>query len=298
MKHNLDRLTRLLMVAASLVAQGECFASSEEESSNELATSTSQVRLAAYNVLFGNWAEPERIGEMFKPYQLDIIGFSEVPDGDWTERVGHILEMKHAYVGKISSANHRDKYKSLLSRTPLTHKHEIRIEAKGWSPASVVGAASIVRGIPILVYATHIPGRPHFTDTADGSAAKFLANSVIPQSKAANLVILGDLNSHLGDAPLKQIEAAGMRSTWADLGIDTTRLSTHKHIESGTESGVIDHIYFNAASRAKAIEGGVIQNAFNPIREDKQMSRYRAEWKVYGKPLSDHRPVWSVLAFP
>ena len=57
------------------------------------------VRLAAYKVLFGNWAEPERIGEMFRPYRLDLIGFSEVPDGDWTKRVGRALGMKHVYVG-------------------------------------------------------------------------------------------------------------------------------------------------------------------------------------------------------
>ena len=68
-----------------------------------------EVRLAAYNVLFGYWAEPERIGEMFKPYRPGIIGFSEVPDGDWTERVGRVLGMKHVYVGKIASANHKDK---------------------------------------------------------------------------------------------------------------------------------------------------------------------------------------------
>lgn len=63
-----------------------------------------KVRIAAYNVLFGNWGTPERIGEMFKPYDLDIIGFSEVPGGDWTMRVGHVLGMKYAYVGKVSSA--------------------------------------------------------------------------------------------------------------------------------------------------------------------------------------------------
>ena len=46
------------------------------------------VRVAAYNVEFGKNASPEEIGRMFKPYNLDIIGFNEVPDGDWTARVG------------------------------------------------------------------------------------------------------------------------------------------------------------------------------------------------------------------
>ena len=67
------------------------------------------IRVAAYNVEFGKNATPEEIGKMFKPYNFDIIGFNEVPDGDWTARVGKVVGMKHSYVGKISSANHRDK---------------------------------------------------------------------------------------------------------------------------------------------------------------------------------------------
>ena len=70
------------------------------------------VRVAAYNVEFGKNASPEEIGRMFKPYNLDIIGFNEVPDGNWTARVGKVVGMKHTDVGKISSANHKDKYKS------------------------------------------------------------------------------------------------------------------------------------------------------------------------------------------
>ncbi|MGI9455534.1 MAG: endonuclease/exonuclease/phosphatase family protein [Aeoliella sp.] len=289
------QLAAVLLVTAGSDALGQDPAAEKTAESQVLRDA--QVRLAAFNVLFGNWADPERVGEMFQPYELDVIGFSEVPDGDWTVRVGAVLGMEYAYVGKISSANHPDKYKSILSRTPLTNTHEIRLNVEGWSPASVVGAETQVREIPLLVYSTHIPGRPYFTDSADGSAGEFIAESVIPTSKNSNLVILGDLNSHLGDAPLKRIEANGMQSMWVELGIDTTRLSTHKHIESGTESGVIDHIYYSAASRAKAVEGGVIYNAFNSVGEDKQMPKYRVEWEQYGKPLSDHRPIWVILNF-
>ena len=82
------------------------------------------VRVATYNVEFSKSATPEQIGEMFKQYNLDLIGFNEAPDGDWTDRVGKVLGMKHSYVGKISSANHKDKYKTILSRTPLENTAE------------------------------------------------------------------------------------------------------------------------------------------------------------------------------
>jgi maltose 6'-phosphate phosphatase len=96
------------------------------------------VRVASYNVEFGRSATPEQIGEMFKPYKLDIIGFDEAPDGDWTARVGKVLGMEHSYVGKTSSANHKDKYKSILSRTPLkgTEEVELRSVTRGWSESS------------------------------------------------------------------------------------------------------------------------------------------------------------------
>ncbi len=77
------------------------------------------IRVASYNVEFSRSATPEQIGEMFKPYKLDIIGFDKAPDGEWTARVGKVLGMKYSYVGKISSANHKNKYKTILSRTQL-----------------------------------------------------------------------------------------------------------------------------------------------------------------------------------
>ena len=56
------------------------------------------VRVASYNVEFGRSTTPEQVGDMFKSYNLDIIGFNEVPSGDWTARVGKVLGMKlHQY---------------------------------------------------------------------------------------------------------------------------------------------------------------------------------------------------------
>lgn len=258
----------------------------------------SHVRIASYNVLFGNWGTPRRIGEMFRPHNFDIIGFSEVPGGNWTAEVGRVLGMDYSYVGTISSANHRDKYKSILSVGPLTNTHEIEINAIGWAPASMVGADTIIGGISLRAYSLHIPGRPHFIDEVTGSAAEFIAAEIIPEIDAKRYIIMGDFNSHTGDAPLNLIEKVGTRDTWRDIGLNTQLESTHKHIETGTESGVLDHIVYNVASGAKACDGGIIKDAFNPPEEDKPMLNYRTEWEEQGKPLSDHLPIWAELVYP
>ena len=120
-------------------------------------SANTKIRFATYNVLFGLWAKPESVGKMFKPYNLDVICFNEVPHGNWTLRVGRELGMKHVHVGKVSSANHKDKYKSILSRFPLLDKSEVAFDSKGWKPASVVTARTNIKGVPLTLYSTHIP---------------------------------------------------------------------------------------------------------------------------------------------
>ena len=213
-----------------------------------------KIRFAAYNVLFGLWGKPESIGEMFKQYDLDVVCFNEVPNGNWTARVGRVLGMDHVHVGKVSSANHRNKYKSILCRFPLFDKREVIINAKGWKPASNIN------GVPLMIYSTHIPGQPEVEE----SAAAFIAENLISNSASENLFILGDFNNHLNEGALKSFNKVGVKSIWKELQIDTAKISTHKHIESGNESGVIDHIFFRAKNpKVNVTRGGVISNAYN-----------------------------------
>jgi endonuclease/exonuclease/phosphatase family metal-dependent hydrolase len=235
------------------------------------------VRVAAYNVEFGKNASPEEIGKMFKPYDLDIIGFNEVPDGDWTARVGKVFDMKHTYLGKISSANHKDKYKSILSRTPLqdTVEHELSVERRrSWNPASVVRAVTQIDGIPISFYSLHIC---RSTDSDDTGHAYRLVNEVLPKYKTDRIILLGDFNNEMGDNALQAIEKAGMRATWEDLKIDVSKEFTYNALDPKKNSGVIDHIFYNNLPRTKVIDGGIIE---------------------LKKPLSDHKPVWAEITFP
>ena len=235
------------------------------------------VRVAAYNVEFGKNASPEEIGKMFKPYNLDIIGFNEVRDGDWTARVGRVLGMKHTYVGKISSANHKDKYKSILSRTPLqrTVEHELTVKRKrSWNPASVVQAVTQIDGIPISFYSLHIC---RSTDSHNTGHAYRLANEILPKDKTERIIVLGDFNNEVGDLALKKIEKTGMRATWEDLKIDVSKEFTYNALDPKKNSGVIDHIFYSTKSKAEVTEGGMIE---------------------LKKPLSDHKPVWAEISFP
>ena len=236
------------------------------------------VRVAAYNVEFGKNASPEEIGRMFKSYNLDIIGFNEAPDGNWTARVGKVVGMKHTYVGKISSANHKDKYKSILSRTPLeaTVEHDLTVQRRrSWNPASVVQAITQIDGIPISFYSLHIC---RSTDSHNTGHAYRLANEVLPKEKTSRVIVLGDFNNNMGDVAMNMLEASGLRPTWKDLKIDVSKEFTYNALKpEQPNSGVIDHIFYSTKSKAKVAEGGIIE---------------------LKKALSDHKPVWAEFSFP
>lgn len=231
------------------------------------------VNVATYNVEFGKNASPEQIGEMFKPYELDLIGFCEAPEGDWTSRVGKVLDMKYAYVGKVSSANHKDKYKTILSRTPLELTEEFTLTAEqGWNPASVVKAETTIRGIRIAFYSLHI-----CASGKDDGHAHLLSTQILPNEKTKRIIVVGDFNNKITDPAITTIMDSGMTPTWKDLKLDLTRQFTWNVLNPEQNAGVIDHIFYNASSGARAIDGGIIE---------------------LEKPLSDHKPIWAKIAFP
>lgn len=230
------------------------------------------LRVAAYNVEFSKSATAEQIGEMFKPFNLDVIGFNEAPDGHWTKRVGKVLGMGHSYVGKISSANHKDKYKTILSRFPLEETGEISLKGVGWNPASAVKAVIRKGGIPITFYSLHICGSKR-----DKGHAHFLATEVLRKEKSKRVIVAGDFNNRVGDDSLNFVEGAGMRPTWKDLKIELSQNFSYNALAPEKQVGVIDHIFYKVSSGARATDGGIIE---------------------LKKPLSDHKPVWAELVFP
>ena len=116
---------------------------------------TPKLRVVAYNVACGQWATPERIAKELKDLKPDIVLLSEVPKAnrgkkvkDWSRRLADRSTWIKREVGTVSSANHKapqwegvtgdygGKFKSVLSRTPLSKGKDYLPEGSGWGRAS------------------------------------------------------------------------------------------------------------------------------------------------------------------
>lgn len=237
------------------------------------AEEVATIRVAAYNVEYGKNASAEEIGAMLKPFNLDLIGFCEAPDGDWTRKVGQVLEMHYVYVGSVSSANHEDKFKTILSRTPLKGAREFSMNTGAvWNPASAVRATTTIRGVTVAFYSMHIAG----SDGKVGHAAEFV-REIVPQESEPRAIVVGDFNNRLGEPAISLFLDAGLQITWQDLGIDVTTKYTYNALKPEINGGVIDHIFYAKTSGGKATDGAIIE-----------LERH----------LSDHKPVWAEIAFP
>lgn len=245
----------------------------------EPPSAPARIRVATYNVEFGTRASPEQIGEALRDLRLDVVAFCEAPAGDWTARVGRTIGMEHAFVGKVASAGHKDKFKSLLSRTPLRDATEFCLRGVGWNPASAVRALTTVHGRDVAVYSLHICHRDVVKD-AKGRVAthsQSVADFLRTKETAPFRIVMGDYNSHLGHPALVVLEDVGMQATWIDLGVDLKNLRTGNSFDPNDNWGVIDHIFYNRESGMKAVAGGIVD---------------------LPKPLSDHKPVWAELTMP
>ncbi|XAM00555.1 endonuclease/exonuclease/phosphatase family protein [Phycisphaeraceae bacterium D3-23] len=234
-----------------------------------------RLTVVAYNVEFGNRGTAEQVGEALIAYEPDVVAFNEVPGGDWVERAGVVLGMPYCYVGEISSANHKDKYKAVLSRTPLHDTGELVLEGPGWNPASAVRASTRVGGREVVVYALHVSGGAHGGQPRPGEQQSGdLARRAAEATPGALVILAGDFNDRLGEAHMDDCLAAGFRASWQDLGLDVSRASglSTWNAAGGQRSGVIDHVLYRVPSAMRTVDGGII--ALDPV-------------------LADHHPVWA-----
>ncbi len=242
-------------------------------------SSATEIKVAAYNVEVSRNATAEQIGEALKGYDFDVVAFSEAPGGDWTKRVGKVLGLDYVIVGKYSTAGHDDKYKSLVSRTPLYDYEEILMAD---TLHTATRAKTKIDEHEIALYSVHFPfgwrDQAHIDETT-GKITAFVRHLKEKQSQEIS-VVMGDFNfipSH-ADYQSQYYEMfvdIGLDVSWKELGIDVTKRNTHNAFKPEDEGSgkVIDHIMYNPR-KLSATRGQIIEMK---------------------KPLSDHKPVWASL---
>ncbi len=238
-----------------------------------------EVKVAAYNVEVSRNATAREIGEKLKPYQFDMVCFSEAPGGDWTKEVGSIMGLTHVVVGKYSTAGHKDKYKSIASRTPLSGYEEILMAD---TLHTVTKAWTKIGDRKIGIYSVHFPfgwrDQAHIDETT-GKITAFV--NYLQQLPAEEVpVVMGDFNfipSHSEKENMyhELFKSIGFQTSWKDVGIDCTKKNTFnaKKPEDEGSGEVIDHIMYKTG-QVSALAGGIVEME---------------------NPLSDHKPVWAKL---
>ncbi|MBC8768548.1 endonuclease/exonuclease/phosphatase family protein [Arenibacter sp. BSSL-BM3] len=238
-----------------------------------------QLNVAAYNVEFSDKGTAEEIGAFLKPYNFDVVCFSEAPGGDWTAKVGAIMGLNHVIVGKYPTAGHLDKYKTIASRMPLSGYEEVLMAD---TLHTVTRATTIVNDKVMALYSVHFPfgwrDQAHIDETT-AKVTAFVDYLKARQTKEVS-ILMGDFNFVLSTQDYRSpyyemFVDLGMVASWRDLNIDVTRLGSMVKFEPGKNKagGVIDHIIY-PRDKVKAIDGQIIEME---------------------APLSDHKPVWALL---
>ncbi|WP_423130223.1 endonuclease/exonuclease/phosphatase family protein [Gaoshiqia sp. Z1-71] len=247
---------------------------------NKQDGSIRRIRLVSYNIEFFAEAGALEIARMLHTYRPDLIALQEVPvkEGFQSERdvqkaLDQIEDSLHTgikwycYTGKIGSGNDDRKYKSILSRTPLTDTLEVDLMPPGGRRgASAVRGITVVSGIKISVYSLHTPAAPHYKQTLVNSLALTTDSSEV-------VIVMGDFNERLygkGDSALR---SSGFIPIWDVLGIDVTQNRTYDARGIEPDAGVIDHLFLKGKV-IRVTAGGIIE---------------------LEKALSDHCPVWAEL---
>ena len=258
---------------------------------NNTQLSAAKLRVVAYNVACGQWATPEQIAEELKALNPDIVLLSEVPKAnrgkkvkDWSHRLGDALGLGHVRVGMVSSANHKSptwgdvtgnyggKFKSVLSRTPLTEGKDFLPEGNGWARASAFRVETEINGRKLALYSLHLPGFAHHKRqptelTAwEGSKHKALADHINAEKESYDVIVGGDFNE------------------WTE-GLVMQSMLKETKMKNSTQEKSIDHILYSTKNKMKLLETG---RDWGPQNQNKDNVKSNG-------CLSDHPWVWCEL---
>jgi endonuclease/exonuclease/phosphatase family metal-dependent hydrolase len=263
-------------------------------SANGDSSDSIKLRVVAYNVACGQWATPERIAGELKALKPDIVLLSEVPKAnrgkkakDWSQRLAYALDLDHVHVGTVSSAGHKSpkwgdptgnyggKFKSILSRTPLTGGKDISVEGSGWKRASAVRVETEIEGRKLALYSLHLPGFAHHNKSPtssvawEGSKHKALADHINAEKEFYDIIVGGDFNE------------------WTE-GLVMQSMLKETKMKNSTQEKSIDHILYSTKNKMKLLQAG---RDWGPKNQNK------GNVKSDGC-LSDHPWVWCELEIP
>ena len=253
--------------------------------------SATKIRVVAYNVACGQWATPERIAQELKVLKPDIVLLSEVPKAnrgkkveDWSHRLADALDLDHVHVGTVSSAGHKSpnwgdptgnyggKFKSILSRTPLTGGKDISVEGSGWKRASAVRVETEIDGRKFALYSLHLPGFAHHKrqpvelSAWEGSKHKALADHINAEKESYDVIVGGDFNE------------------WTE-GLVMKSMLKETKMKNSTKEKSIDHILYSTKNKMKLLQAG---RDWGPKNQNKDNVKSDG-------CLSDHPWVWCEL---
>ena len=253
--------------------------------------SATKIRVVSYNVACGQWATPERIAKELTVLRPDIVLLSEVPKAnrgkkvkDWSQRLADKLGLDHVHVGTVSSAGHKSpnwgdptgnyggKFKSILSRTPLTEGKDVSVEGSGWKRASAVRVETEIDGRKFALYSLHLPGFAHHKrqpvelSAWKGSKHKALADHINAEKESYDVIVGGDFNE------------------WTE-GLVMKSMLKETKMKNSTKEKSIDHILYSTKNKMKLLQTG---RDWGPKNQNKDNIKSDG-------CLSDHPWVWCEL---
>ena len=223
------------------------------QAANPASGAPKQLRVVAWNVACGQWCTPEEVGNALAERKPDLVLTNETPKfnrgvaaSDWSREIADRLGLEHVYVGSISSANHRapnwgdvtgkygGKFKSILSRWPISNTHDYRLAGAGWSPASAIRGQVLINGSAWAIYSLHIPGHREWQPSKHRS----LAEEVLAHEPLQNVIVGGDFNVRTGSEVLAKLK-------------ETTGL------ENAITERAIDHIFYRSVRSVRVAASGI-----------------------------------------
>lgn len=269
-----QRTFQVILIATAFV----CLLLLLSFSENSREKTQRNIKVAAYNVQYGEKGSPEEIGKMLRSFQFHVVCMSEVPGGDWANRVGKELGLEYVILGKYATAGHADKYKAILSKTPLYDITEVLMAD---TLHTAVKAKTKIDGREISLYSVHFPfgwrDQAHIDETTH--KIQTFVDYLKTHREAETAIVAGDFNfvpSKVDTMNMyhEMFKGIGYKLAGENVGMpyDSLRSMVGNKKRIGR---VIDHIFYNP-SKMNALEAEIIE---------------------LEKPLSDHKPVWASFQF-